>query len=555
MLRRLLLCAALVPAASACTSTALSPPGGPAPVVAGAPAKPATCAILSVNDTYRMEPSPDGTGGMARVRTLRRKLEEQYPDLVVLHAGDFLFPSLLSRQYLGAQMIDVMNHMDGSDAFDPRLLITFGNHELDDDRASVLTARLGESAFRWVSSNIEFARTPAGASAVATQKIAEDVVLSCGGLQVGFFGITTDEKSTPYIARFLPPIDVARARSKALRARGADVVVGLTHESISEDEEILRALGADGPDLIVGGHEHMRQTRSARGRSVYKADADAHTANLLKIARGPGGLSVDHSWLHVGPEEAPEDPAMKAVVDGWMERHEKAYCEGKMKLQAGCLEEKLTVARAELVAEELSIRRFETNLGDYLADRALAAFAKDGAQLAFVNAGTIRLNYNIAPGSTVTRRTVEELFAYPAPLRLVAITGATLQKVVDRAISGWTGQGRFLQIAGFAYRHDPKAGKATDLTLLGPAPRRISPSDKLLAVVNTFLLDPSKGQDGYTMIGPADIVDKLGPDLSAGPDLKQIVVDAFKQAGAAGIAPAIDGRICNTAQPGPCLVK
>jgi 2',3'-cyclic-nucleotide 2'-phosphodiesterase (5'-nucleotidase family) len=169
----LLLCAALLPAASACTSTAPNLPGGPAPAVAGAAAgEPATCAILSVNDTYRMEPSPDRTGGMARVRTLRRRLEEQYPDLVMLHAGDFLFPSLLSRQYLGAQMIDVMNHMDGSDAFDPRLLVTFGNHELDDDRASVLTARLGESAFRWVSSNIEFARTPAGLPAVATQKIA-----------------------------------------------------------------------------------------------------------------------------------------------------------------------------------------------------------------------------------------------------------------------------------------------------------------------------------------------------------------------------------------------
>jgi 5'-nucleotidase len=226
-----------------------------------------------------------------------------------------------------------------------------------------------------------------------------------------------------------------------------------------------------------------------------------------------------------------------------------------MKLPTGCLEEKLTVAGAELVAEELSIRRFETNLGDYLADRALAAFAKDGAQLAFVNAGTIRLNYNIAPGAVITRRNVEELFAYPAPLRLVAITGATLQKVVDRAISGWTGQGHFLQIAGFAYRHDPKSGKATDLTLLGPASRRVSPSEKLLAVVSTFLLDPAKGQDGYTMLSPADIVDTLGPDLGVGPDLKQIVVASFKQASDAGIAPAIDGRICNTERPGPCLVK
>ena len=194
-------------------------------------------------------------------------------------------------------------------------------------------------------------------------------------------------------------------------------------------------------------------------------------------------------------------------------------------------------------------------MGDYVADRALGAFAKEGAQVAFLNSGTLRINYDIERGLPIVRRHVEELFAYPAPLRLIEITGATLQRIVERSISGWTGQGHFLQIAGFAFRHDPKTGKATDLTLLGPSPRRIAPSDRLRAVVNTFLLDPTKGQDGYTMIGPGDIVDKLGPNLSAGPDLKQIVIDAFKLAGDAGIAPVADGRICNPQRQGPCLAK
>ena len=73
--------------------------------------------------------------------------------------------------------------------------------------------------------------------------------------------------------------------------------------------------------------------------------------------------------------------------------------------------------------------------------------------------------------------------------------------------------------------------------------------------MNTFLLDPAKGQDGYSMIGPRDIVDKLGPELSVGPDLKQIVTDAFRKAGSAGIAPVADGRICNPQRQGPCLVR
>ncbi len=555
MLRPSLLCAAALAALSGC-GPAPDAAAPPPPAGAGLPAaRGGTCAILSINDSYRMEPSPDGTGGLARVRTLRRRLEEQYPDLLLLHAGDLLFPSLISREYKGAQMIDALNHLDGSEAFDPRLLVTFGNHEFDDDRPSVLTARLGESAFRWVSSNIEFATTPAGVPAVATQKIAEDLVLGCGGFSVGFFGLTTDEKSSPYVVRYRDPVEIARARSKALRVRGADVVIGLTHLAVDEDEALLRALGAEGPDLIVGGHDHTKQKRTVAGRSVYKADADSRTANFLKVTLDAGAISTEHAWLDVGPTDPPEDPAMKVLVDGWLAKHEKSYCEVKMKLPAGCLEEKLTVAGAELVAEETEIRRFETNVGDYVADRALGVFAKEGAQIAFLNSGTLRINYDISPGVPIVRRHVEELFAYPAPLRLIEITGATLQEIVNRSISGWTGQGHFLQIAGFAFRHDPKAGKATDLTLLGPSPRRIAPTDRLLAVVNTFLLDPAKGQDGYSMIGPRDIVDKLGPELSAGPDLKQIVIDAFKLAGDAGIAPKGDGRICNTARSGPCLVK
>lgn len=547
---------AVVQTLAACTPSAGVTPGpAGAPAASAGPPAPRVCGILSINDTYRIEPSPDGTGGMAAVRALRVRLQEKYPDLLMLHAGDFLYPSLLSRKYLGAQAVDVLNRLDGDDAFDPRLIVTFGNHELDDDRPQVVSARLAESAFRWVSSNIDFARGEGGVPLVATHKVAEDVIVPCGGFDVGVFGVTTDVKTSPFVERFRDPIEVARARTKALRGRGAAVVVGLTHLPVDLDEELLRTLGPEGPDLVVGGHEHVRQKRDVDTRGVYKADADARTANLIELTLGPEGLSIVHQWIDVGPKDPAPDPAMNAVVDGWLERHEREYCQEKLAAPPGCLEERLAVAGVELTADELVIRRFETNLGNFVTDGMLAAFAKEGAQIAFINSGTLRLNYNIAKGSTITRRVVEGLFAYPAPLRLIEITGAQLMQVLRRATSGWTGQGHWLQIAGFAYRFDPKSGAVSNLTLLGPSPRPIAPTDRLKAVVNSFLVDPSKGQDGYTMIGPANIVDRLGPDLSAGPDLKQIVVEALRKAGPAGVTTAVEGRICNPERPGPCLAR
>ena len=113
----------LVPALVAC---------GPRPApVAGGEATPEPVPdevhLLLINDTYRIEGDPSSDrGGFARVRTLRAELERQHGEVLVLHAGDFLFPSFLSRTYKGAQMVDVLGLLDGdAEAADERLLVTF----------------------------------------------------------------------------------------------------------------------------------------------------------------------------------------------------------------------------------------------------------------------------------------------------------------------------------------------------------------------------------------------------------------------------------------------
>jgi hypothetical protein len=45
--------------------------------------------VLAINDVYRIEGVESGQrGGMSLVRALRRQLEQQNSDLLVLHAGD-----------------------------------------------------------------------------------------------------------------------------------------------------------------------------------------------------------------------------------------------------------------------------------------------------------------------------------------------------------------------------------------------------------------------------------------------------------------------------------
>lgn len=46
------------------------------------------------------------------------------------------------------------------------------------------------------------------------------------------------------------------------------------------------------------------------------------------------------------------------------------------------------------------------------------------------------------------------------------------------------------------------------------------------------------------------IVDPARPRI----ELKDKVVEALQRAGRQGIAPQVEGRICNTAKPGKCLL-
>ena len=509
------------------------------------------CAVLAINDTYRIEALPGGKGGMARVRTIRKELEKKHPDLVVLHAGDMLFPSFLSNMYKGRQMVDAMNRLDGKEGQDGRLFAAFGNHEFDKDDPSVLSARLADSEFRWLSSNVHFKVDDAGKPAVILPegKVLPRTIVPCGDLKIGLFGVTIGAEK-PYIAAIHDPAEAARAQTAALRKEGADVVVGLTHLSMTQDRGLLEKLGAEGPDVIVGGHEHQRQKAAVGERVVYKADADAVSASVLRFERSNGAVRISQEWLPLEGAAVPEDPELATWVSTTLRKHEEEYC-AKRTPPGGsnCLSEVLATAGEDLIAEELEIRRFETNLGDWILDQALGAFPKEKKrpQVAFVNSGTLRINLNLPKGEPITVRHMEELFAYPAILHLIEIDGATLQKVMNHSIENWTGEGHFLQIAGFAFEHDTAAKTASKLTLLGDKPKKIGPKDVLYAVTIDYLVDPKGKKDGYSMLSSAKVIAK-------GPDIKQVVLEglaALKKQGKP-LAPKVDGRICNTERKGVC---
>lgn len=536
-----------------CTLTAAKNPGA----ALGSPARDRTATLLAINDVYRIEGLENGAvGGLGRVRALRLELEAQAPDLLMLHAGDFLFPSFASRMYRGEQMIAAMNLLDGDGAaFDRQMFVVFGNHEFERGKlkdAVFLKGRIESSQFQWLGGNITFKNGHDGRPLVSASNLSRTALVQSGGLKLGIFGITIPTIGIEYVEGFAGEQATARELSTLLRSQGADVVVALTHLPARVDHRLLETLGDAGPDVIVAGHDHEAMVDQVGGRFVLKADADARSANIIRITKkGDGKLEVAHELRRLAGAAPRPDPVVAALADNWQERHAREFC-AAAKAGPDCLDEVYGRTRTDLGAEENKIRGSETSLGNWIADRMIDAFKACGARVSFINSGSLRLNRDLKAGTVITRRHIEELFAYATPLYLLRIDGSSLMKVADQSVRGWPGNGSWLQIGGFAYVHNPTERTASDLTWKASGPsRRIAPDDAILAVTGDYVINPSIGdQDGYVMLNQGQIVKECAAN---GLDLKDLVVSELKAAGPEGIAPRVEGRICQGVPAAPCL--
>jgi 5'-nucleotidase len=247
--------------------------------------------ILHANDVYQFIPVDNGTrGGLARLLTLKKQALAENPNTIFTLGGDTLSPSVETRTYKGAQMIDAWNAV-GID------YSVFGNHEFDIKTADLL-ARMKESKFIWLGANVFDKKT---------QKIFADtppyVIREFDGVKVGFIGFLLPEtKQTSSMEESLEVLsycDVAKKLVPEMRSKGANVVVGLTHLSMVQDKELAKCAEFD---LILGGHEHTLLQSSSNGTPIFKMTADARELGKfnLFINRATGKLeSLDWEIIPV----------------------------------------------------------------------------------------------------------------------------------------------------------------------------------------------------------------------------------------------------------------
>ena len=381
---------------------------------AGTPPAPANAPLrfLLINDVYFGDTLRDGTGGLARVASLRDSLARTGPVAFVL-AGDFLSPSLLTKWYRGEQMRQQLNAAKLD-------LATFGNHEFEIDR-DTLIARIAGSTFKWTSANCLL--RPSGQP---FPRVSRWDTATVSGVKVGVFGVTLAGDYRSWV-RCSNPDSVAHIVIGELKAAGAEVIYGLTHQNLEADSALL----AREPDVafILGGHEHENHRILIGGRRLLKADANSRSAQLLTLTRGPNGW-VQGDQLITIDRRLPFEPSTQLVVKAWVDSIARRFGPERV----------IATTSFALDARDAAIGRASRRS----ATSSRCSEAGHRADVAIMNSGTMRID-DVIPAGPITNYQIQSIFLFPDESRMMTfpVSGARLREILEHGVAdGSVGKGR-----------------------------------------------------------------------------------------------------------------
>lgn len=410
-------------------------------------AAPIEFTLLQLNDVYEISPLEGGkSGGLARVASLKQQLLAENPNTIALLSGDFLSPSLIGNLKLpdgeriaGLQMVEALNAM-GLD------YATFGNHEFDLSSGALLQKRIHQSDFAYTVCNAR--RLEDGVARPFTQSIAGEVEEMPDYLvhtfaneqgqqvRVGIIGVVLPFNQADYV--YYEPVTEAFRRTYEAIKDEVDLVVAMTH--LNEDDDLELARAVPGVLLFMGGHDHHNMSHFVEETVITKADANAKTAYIHRVAYYPGAkVAKLRSSLQPIGEALPDEPKTAAVVQRWQEEvnaimQEQGYEPG----------EQLMYTELPLECTEAVIRNRQTNFGQLTLSAFEAAWP--GADAYLINSGSMRLDDNIQ--GYVTQYDVLRTFPFGGGIALMEMPGSVLRELMQIGTVTNRGEGGYMQYAG-----------------------------------------------------------------------------------------------------------
>ncbi|MEP6507260.1 MAG: 5'-nucleotidase C-terminal domain-containing protein [Gemmatimonadales bacterium] len=468
--------------------------GGPQALPAGTP----RLRIIGTNDLHGgLEPKADANGvlrgGTAYAAAVIEKARSECApscETILLDAGDLFQGTPISNLAYGRPVVEVYNRMGYTAA-------ALGNHEFDWGVDS-LRARMRDAKYAVLSANLKFA------DGRDVLWMRADTIVVRGKTRVGIIGITTPETKTsalPAIVkpfRFDDPATVIDAHAKALRARGADVIIVLAHEGgfCNTKDGVEQCNGdifdvankiTEKVDLIVSGHSHSLINTRVNGIPIVQARYAAQAVDVVDIpldANGkPSGTAVADVRSVATASLTPFAPVDSIVT------------------RAARLVAPIATRRIATIREALGRTGSQYPLGNLIADAQRSAAKGD---IAVTNNHGIRA---VLPAGEITYGKLFEIQPFANTLYRMRMTGAQVREYFEKLIDMDELQ---VHVSGIAIGYNPdlpKGQRITSIRLL--AGRTLNDNAFYNVIANNFMATggSNMGPPDGTRITPLSVVD------------------------------------------------
>ena len=262
------------------------------------------------------------------------------------------------------------------------------------------------------------------------------LLIERGGLRVGIIGIaaTIIDKTMPKHfsegLRFTLGSEELPGEVRAVRARGAELVVVLSHLGLPQD--IKLASEVSGIDVLVSGHSHNRlfEPLQVNGAVIMQSGCHGSFIGRMDLDVHEGRVSAVRHRLISIDETIKPDPEMLQVVEKIMAPH-------RHMLSA-------VVGRTETALHRNTI--LEAPMDNLL----LAAIAEaSGAKIAFSNGW--RYGAPIPPGP-VTRNDLWNIVPTNSPVSLTELTGSEIAEMLEENLEHTFAVDPYQQMGGYVKR-------------------------------------------------------------------------------------------------------
>jgi 2',3'-cyclic-nucleotide 2'-phosphodiesterase (5'-nucleotidase family) len=371
--------------------------------------------IVATNDFHgTLEPRRDSRGVMrggaaylaAEIRRARDECRAPRCTALLLDGGDQFQGTPASNMAFGRPVVTLFNRLG-------RAASALGNHDFDWG-LDTLRARMGEARYPFLAANVT------DASGKDIPWIPDDTLVTVGGLRVGIIGVatvltpTTTRPSIVADLRFTNPIPVVNARARALRGRGAQLVVVVAHAGAfcamtptptCDGEIVDLAQGiTERVDAIVSGHTHSPVATVINHIPIVQARSHGSALGVLDISLN--GVEPVVALRDVLPDRTAPDRAIDSLVRAIMEP-----------LRA------IVNRPIASIAEPMS----GGELGNFMADAFRAAGEGD---VGVMNRGGVR---SVLDSGTVTYGELFEIAPFANTLVRLTMTGAGIRAWFEKA--------------------------------------------------------------------------------------------------------------------------